>query len=421
MKTIPLSKLSEEWKTKYGHREIEGFDSKSPLVDGTAFTTNPEIKERRKRIVSEVKHATKRPKIAEFINACKFLTGQTDTIYPLSTQHCGLLSIVRNNGNIPETYKSAINNNLDLVVKAAELKPRQIKEYYSNAIRAKEKTKVPATSFEERLASLSSTHNPIAQHNTTVIDISSVRADDSILPHRKSKQPLFNNSKNRRVSEVAGQKFEAWLLEQFAGSRRPHRLYASYVNSYNHTNGQMSSTTPVYAKLVLCKYEDKIKEYTGHCGLLIQNDIEIQDRTKASAARLEKTAKFTERVQKWLKAHLDLTNDKKEFVYRYFIILRHYLLYGTSNWPTSYSTNFINVFEQFKDELANVKVDMSNRRLIRIKDNIEEQAMPKQESQTIEQTIEQNQNRQSHSIDDTLSLLIALAKKAGATELTIKL
>lgn len=161
METINLSNLPEHWR-KLAQKETEEQKeipkSNDPLVDGSGMTVNPEIKHRRKRIVSQQNYKTKRPHIAEFINACKFLTGETSKIFPLSMQHQNILSLVRNNREIPEHYQSVINHNIELVRKAAQLKPKDIKEkYYEHTVSIKEKEtkQMPKGQFRRQIHTLS--------------------------------------------------------------------------------------------------------------------------------------------------------------------------------------------------------------------------------------------------------------------------
>ena len=100
-------------------------------IDGSSMTVNPEIKHRRKRIMSQINYKTKRPHIAEFINACKFIAGETTKMFPISTQHLSILSLLRQGKEPPEKYQSVINNNYDTVMLAASFKPKQIKEKYN--------------------------------------------------------------------------------------------------------------------------------------------------------------------------------------------------------------------------------------------------------------------------------------------------
>ena len=144
---VSLQDLSKAWVRERNKSVLVSSSlipkSTDPLVDGTAMTINPEIQQRRKRIVSQQNYMTKRPHIAEFINACKFLAGETSKMFPLSTQHLGILSLIRNNKEVPEKYQSVVNNNLETVTKAATLKPKEIKAKYVIQTTEKEDQIVP--------------------------------------------------------------------------------------------------------------------------------------------------------------------------------------------------------------------------------------------------------------------------------------
>ena len=223
METINLSNLPEHWR-KLAQKETEEqkeiLKSNDPLVDGSGMTVNPEIKHRRKRIVSQQNYKTKRPHIAEFINACKFLAGETSKIFPLSMQHQNILSLVRNDKEIPEHYQSVINNNIDLVQKAAKLKPKEIKEKYCIV--------------------------PIKEKETEQMQ-------------RKV------NPKNVRTSEQAGNKFKEWLLNNLSNipfeEKQEDMRYASIVSYYRNHNGEIADYMPRHSKAILDEYSDKLQNY----------------------------------------------------------------------------------------------------------------------------------------------------------------
>ena len=194
--------------------------SNDPLVDGSGMTINPDIKYRRKRIMSQQNYKTKRPHIAEFINACKFLAGETSKVFPLSMQHQNILSLVRNDKEIPEHYKSVINHNIELVRKAAKLKPKEIKEKYCTIPTKEKETK-------------------------------------------QMKRKV--NPKNVRTSEQAGNKFKEWLLNNLSDvpfeQKQGDMRYSSIVSYYKNHNGEIADYMPRHSKAILDEYSNKLQNY----------------------------------------------------------------------------------------------------------------------------------------------------------------
>lgn len=241
METIDLSNLPKYWyklAQKETEEQKETFKSNDPLVDGSEMTINPEIKHRRKRIVSQQNYKTKRPHIAEFINACKFLAGETSKVFPLSMQHQNILSLVRNDKEIPEHYQSVINNNIDLVQKAAKLKPKEIKEKYCIV--------------------------PIKEKETKQMQ-------------RKV------NPKNVRTSEQAGNKFKEWLLNNLSNipfeEKQEDMRYASIVSYYRNHNGEIADYMPRHSKAILDEYASKLKEFITSKNRLLKIEAPINTQT----------------------------------------------------------------------------------------------------------------------------------------------
>lgn len=223
METINLSNLPEHWhrlaqKETEKHQEI--LKSNDPLVDGSEMTVNPEIKHRRKRIMSQQNYKTKRPRIAEFINACKFLAGETFKVFPLSTQHQNILSLIRNDKEIPEHYRSVVNHNIELVRKAAQLKPKEIKEKYCIV--------------------------PIKEKETEQMQ-------------RKV------NPKNVRTSEQAGNKFKEWLLNNLSDipfeEKQQDLRYSAIVAYYKNHDGEVPDYMPKCSKAILDDYASELKDF----------------------------------------------------------------------------------------------------------------------------------------------------------------
>lgn len=100
--------------------------STDPLVDGTALTTNEDIKHRRKRIIARPKNYRKHAKIREFQALCNWLIGKGSPLEKPTIQHKNILSAVRNNTVIPDAYEPWIKENYDLVSKAACTKPKEL-------------------------------------------------------------------------------------------------------------------------------------------------------------------------------------------------------------------------------------------------------------------------------------------------------
>ena len=221
-KITNLKDLPSIWKDRQSITTVtkpEDFLTEDQ-IDGSSMTINPEIKHRRKRIMSQINYKTKRPHIAEFINACKFIAGETTKMFPISTQHLGILSLLRQGKEPPEKYQSVINNNYDTVMLAASFKPRQIKEKYNV--------------------------QPIEKETQTV-----------------TRTP---NAKNIKTSQEAAAKLEQWLLANmndeidFEDKPRDSR-YASIVAYYKNHNGKVPSYMPKCSKELLDKYASSLTEF----------------------------------------------------------------------------------------------------------------------------------------------------------------
>lgn len=304
IETICFSSLPDHLR-KLAHQETveheELLKSNDPLVDGSEMTVNPEIKHRRKRIVSQQNYKTKRPHIVEFINACKFLTGETSKAFPLSMQHQNILSLVRNDKEIPEHYQSVINNNIEIVQKAAQLKPKEIKEKYCTI--------------------------PIKEKWTKQMQ-------------RKV------NSKNVRTSEQAGNKFKEWLLNNLSDipfeEKQEDMRYCSIVSYYKNHNGEVPDYMPKCSKAILDEHVNELQNYVTS-----KNRLKKVHNEKANTKSVEAC---------------DATNPNMT--------------------PIALSKQNIEVVQAISDYPASLK---------------------------------------TQDALDALSMIISLAKKAGATELIIKL
>lgn len=193
-----------------------------PIVDGSDLTNNIQVKYRRKRILSSKNYKTKRPHIEEFINACRFVIGETSHALPMSQQHLNILSSVRRGMPVPEKYQSVVSNNWDIVQKAAELKPREIRAKYS-----------------------------VEQNETTIKEEQTVTRKE--------------NPKNIRASKEGAQKFEQWLLNNMSDipfdEKERHLQYAGIVSYYQSHNSEVAEYMPKYAKEVLDKFAESLKSF----------------------------------------------------------------------------------------------------------------------------------------------------------------
>lgn len=243
-KITNLKDLPSIWKDRQSITTVtkpEDFLTEDQ-IDGSSMTVNPEIKHRRKRIMSQINYKTKRPHIAEFINACKFIAGETTKMFPISTQHLGILSLLRQGKEPPEKYQSVINNNYDTVMLAASFKPKQIKEKYNI--------------------------QPIEKETQTVT--------------RKT------NAKNIKTSQEAAAKLEQWLLaninDEIAFEDKPRdSRYSSIISYYKSHNGEVPNYMPKCSKEVLDKYASELAEFKTKKKRLVRisNSVAKQNDTYA--------------------------------------------------------------------------------------------------------------------------------------------
>lgn len=264
----------------------EEIRSTDPLVDGTKMTINPEIKYRRKRIISEQSYTRKPPKIAEFINACKFIAGESDKPFPLSTQHLNILALVRNGNTLPKNYVSVINNNIDTVIKAASLKPRQIKEMYNNKfVELKEEKVNDINTFNNRLEDLSKQKqyidNPIQQKNT--VKDSAVKIN---INNIKKETNDMKESWRKQLSEEDLQQFRGYLHYRIGECECP--TIASTMKSYFSSNisfyvaGRKTSCSRMLRAIM--------DEYPDVMGKLLYAK-QVRDAKRAKTTKNTKTTK----------------------------------------------------------------------------------------------------------------------------------
>lgn len=446
-------------------------------IDGTNLTTNPDIKYRRKRIVSEVKKYKKKCHSKEFLNYCEFLIDKREECPKLLGIFDKILSSIRNDNYelIPESYINIIETYSSIITKAADLKPRYVKakleEYNKPKLVPIQHTKP----FNERLEDIVSYKN---------------KPEKPVEKLTLFKKNLKSNIQIRQ--EKAKEKLELWLRVQLglcdlADGDYKSSAYHNYINLYRAN----SDKTPKYAIEVFDKYKDKMKDYMPFSGKLVHKDAITDGRSTRGFASnnykdLQQT-EGTEKLEKWLldlfakypepsevnttyalyfrlwkqgskdkrlaKYAKDLfdkykkelepykpskskfvltirTSSKEEFdawVYNQIVLKQPvepnvtYCNYirGANNGnlgalPKMHRDTYMKYKDSLKQYITSQGVLVSKRSIRDMQEDkkVVKQEKPKQATHT---------NPIKYTTPDTLSMMIALAKKSGATELIIKL
>lgn len=420
-------------------------------IDGSSMTVNPDIQYRRKRILSRATHTTKRVHIEEFVNACRYLAGQTTRVFPLSTQHQNILSLIRNNREVPEKYQSVVNNNFELIQQVAQLKPKELKAKYT----------VQSNNIEQS----------IQEKETQSMTQYSGILDD------------YKRTKTRKNTTNGMKRFTEWLNSWLDPNVEDKQWNYSYASALNHyaKNGAIRDTLsyPESIRLVLRKPRylnilNNIKVDFNNRTITIDNDNDaLSEELVPLSLRRSKEAQTA--FESWL----DEIIDYKQVITKQN---RNYAMFITTykNKPTAeYLPNYVvNAFK--KPKYATIAKDFYHSKSRLIKDTIEHEDVVKffhlvanftdthlenayltedmivksanhQDVSLYEQSYENNkmtiEDSKLHTnnnikqavskpsvsepvqskpteefkVPDTLTMLIKLAKQAGATEVTIKL
>lgn len=357
--------------------------STDPTVDGTAFTTNPLIKFRRKRTMSEPKHFTKRVKIKEFLALCKWLTGAIDKPLEKPTvQHLQILSNIRNNTDVLDNYKACIDDNYELVTNAALIMPKEVAARWKELIQSNKKTTEQLDEPE---------HTKSIKDSAVKIDISSVQAACSTtVTATKYKDAVDYSNKEALRDSLQG--------------KQNKNMFDKSVDYYNkvvdwlvsNDNILMSSDFQVFANC-LATYRVNKNFSKSVCAMSIKHVVaarfeELSDFATYKDRLVRRSTLMEERRNLWKDArmfckHAYVTTDKA--LHRFDI--------GCLQEATEQTACLEHVANgQIVDKPVTVETKESAQ-------------MSNEDSQ------------KSYSAPDTLSMLISLAKKAGASKLVIEL
>lgn len=347
-------------KNYFKQKEIESHEQSSivmlstnPLVDGTNLTVNEDIKYRRKRLVSPVRKYKHPNKSKEFIDYCEKLVSHPEDIECHPSLFRNILSQMRTgNSTISSGYRDAINNNLDIVVAASQIKLRELRRSHG-------KKKVPQMKSNK-------------QSNKTqeFIDYCKQLVNDpmSIKQHPAFFRNLLSNIRTGSCSHLS----------------------SGYLKVFENNKALVKAAAAVNLKKVKATNSTKIVNKVN------KNSI-----------------KAAKRASQWIK---DLQNNNEDAISNYTYICHFRNWINAKPMPEAIKQ----VFDKNEKTLQEYKV---------IKDRFYKRTTAKTTTYTKEEpkitvcekpTIEKPETQANTTIPDTLSMLISLAKKAGATEVTIK-
>lgn len=393
MKTVSLKDLPDEFAKLKNEstKNIIKYNSKDALVDGTSLTTNPVIQHRRKRIISKAGEIGCRTKVKEFISLCKWLSGKIDKPDEKPTKsHMMILSAIRNKKVISKSYECILKDYKNIVETAAKFTESAImSKWYTLQKSVNVQTSKSIKDSCQKLSNLPANSK-------------------SITKLKKPKVTHKNHSKDATIFEQM--MFEGYI-EHLVNpsviiSKRDAKYYSALISILNGNNS--SGYYRNYMSEIVNKHIDVLKEINF-----------AKNRKVPKGMSWKKTKKILEDL---------LHNIDSKLKDNYYIKISEdgnkYLLIDSMGYTAAELDKDFKIFNKytsndFTENLSDTSIEYAQKDL-EITDKIAEKIESKENIAAV--TTQQTEDTiQKTAINDTLSLIMQLAKKSGVSEIIFKL
>lgn len=379
-------------------REIpEVFKSDDPMVNGKSMTTNPDRLYRLDRHISEVAKWQRTAKTRELVNYCQFKCGIVPTCEKPSTQVVQILSNYKHGrlDKIPKNFQILIECHKDLVDKAVQVNSRTINKRKETHSMIKTKRTYSKPSYdEEQLKRLKVWAGDIENYGITPASQECYAIKHFQLHGKKDYPKVYSKPLlrvllkhkdlvDRLYVDVKTQTITAKTKEQKDLS------YEELYTTLHHTPEDIKS----------------FLEYMEYC------------------AGLREYFDLSKRRKIWDKTRTLLKEDKLQDISKALrpVILDNFEVCKAAAFANLRSRKSVPVPEQPKETKDSTVVNNINYAIDELNAIKEAQHGVESGRTNCEESHVTPTPASTTRVPDTLSMLIQLVKKAGATEITIKL
>ena len=375
----------------------EVFKSDDPMVNGKSMTTNPDKLYRLDRHISEVAKWQRTAKTRELINYCQFKCGVIPTCEKPSTQVTQILSNYKHGrlDKIPKNFQILIECHKDLVDKAVQIDSRTINKRKGTHSMTKTKRTYSKPSYdEEQLKRLKVWAGDIENYGITPA-LPECHAIKHFQLHGKKDYPKAYSKPLLRVLLKHKDLIDRLYVDikaQTITAKTEEQKGLSYEELYRSTR----QTQEDYSNFL---------EYMKYCAGLRQDfDKSLIRKSWDSARTLIKEDKL----------HV-LSKDIRQ------IVLDNFEVCKAAAFADLRSRKSAPVPEQSKETKDSTVVNNINYAIDELNAIKEAQHGVESGRTNCEESHVTPTPAALATVPDTLSMLIQLAKKSGATEITIKL
>lgn len=375
----------------------EVFKSDDPMVNGKSMTTNPDKLYRLDRHISEVAKWQRTAKTRELINYCQFKCGIIPTCEKLSTQVAQILSNYKHGrlDKIPKNFQILIECHKDLVDKAVQIDSRTInKRKETNSMTKTNKTCSKPSYDEETLKRLKVWAGDIENYgiSPTLPECSAIKRFQLhgkkdypkayskpllrvLLKHKDLVDRLYVDIKTQTITAKTEEQKGLSYEELYRSTRQTQEDYSNFLEYMKYCAGlrqdfDKSLVRPSWDSARTLIKEDKLRILSKDIRQIVLDNFEVCKAAAFADLRSRKSAPVPEQPKE--------TKD----------------------------STVVNNINYAIDELNAIK---------EAQHGVESGRMSCEESHVTPTPAA------VATVPDTLSMLIQLAKKAGATEITIKL
>lgn len=383
--------------------EIDSCVSDNPLVNGKSMTTNPDKLYRLDRHISTIAKWQRTAKTRELINYCKWKIGELDICSKPSATVAQILSKYKQGrlDDIPENFKVLIQCHKDLVDKAVsiDLRKRKMKGDISMAKTMTTRKKHVRQSFDKeayRRLRVWAGSNIDGTALPTLLECSAVK--------------YFQLHGKKGYSNTYSQPLLRTMLKY------PELVEKLYVDTKAQTITLKTDEQKTLSYEELYKtasYKKAIAQQKKNNKYVEQVRKDVEDFKEYCEYRLGKCSEYTKPIKKYWMSIFTMTKQNKV-----------HLISNTYRAFVSQNKDFVLQAAAVNTKKLNAGLLYENKVEQNIDTVINKLKMIKSETGRVSHT-ESHQTTESPSssstVPDTLSMLIQLAKKSGATELVIKL